>query len=392
MVYLTVVRIWLVSFFLFALMGCAKQPLSVNCADANKRPLLSEPVEPVCANNQLTAYESLLVLAPHPDDETLGFAGLITAFQEQGKQVKVVVSTDGDAYCEACRFWKSGSVRGATCDALDLSNLTTVAADSFAEIRRNESRAAATILGLPAPTFFSYPDTGLAAAWKNFNDSKPDEPLYRSDFSKCDTCESCEDGYGGGPVTELTASILINSLRQQIAATSENTLIATTHWLDGHADHSALGNFVNLLNTELPRPRAIALAVIHAHTPKNTPHADCWYPAPEALICPCADESCATKTPDWIASLSRHRFRPEWPAALPDDADYGETKQLCLPERLYHGDSAIKLQAISAYKSQLGFLARTGTQSDALAGMMDCNGYLISFLHRTEAFVLIEPH
>ena len=32
-------------------------------------------------------------------------------------------------------------------------------------MRRGESVAAAAILGMPAPTFLGYPDTGLAAAW-----------------------------------------------------------------------------------------------------------------------------------------------------------------------------------------------------------------------------------
>src|ERR1051325_9977126 len=61
-----------------------------------------------CDNDALTAYPALLVLAPHPDDETLGFTGLIDAYRRAGKPVSVVVVTDGDAYCEACRFWKNG--------------------------------------------------------------------------------------------------------------------------------------------------------------------------------------------------------------------------------------------------------------------------------------------
>src|SRR5688572_11218644 len=92
-----------------------------------------------CDNEALTAYPALLVLAPHPDDETLAFAGLIDAYLQAGKPVSAVVITDGDAYCEACRFWKNSTVTGPTCSAEELS--------SFAEIRRTESIAATTILG-----------------------------------------------------------------------------------------------------------------------------------------------------------------------------------------------------------------------------------------------------
>src|SRR5205085_9483181 len=96
-----------------------------------------------CDNDALTAYPALLVIAPHPDDETLGFAGLIDAYARAGKPVSVVVVTDGDAYCEACRFWKNGSVAGPMCTAAELSNFATPEIDSFAEVRRSESAAAA---------------------------------------------------------------------------------------------------------------------------------------------------------------------------------------------------------------------------------------------------------
>jgi LmbE family N-acetylglucosaminyl deacetylase len=349
------------------------------------------PAEPSCDNQTLTAYRGLLVLAPHPDDETLAFAGLIMAYMRQGKPVQVVVVTDGDAYCEACRFWKSTSVHGPTCSALDLSNFATAAVDSFAEVRRGESAAAAAILGRRPPTFLGYPDTGLGAAWLNSRRGELQKKLRRSDFSGCTDCESCQNGYGGGPETDLTASSLVASLSSLLAATSENTLVATTHWLDGHGDHAALGNFVKTLNDALAVPRPVVYAVIHAHTPKSTSHGDCWYPGPQALVCPCADEERATTDPTWIADLRRHRMQPGLPAAIPDDAPYGTARQLCLPEELYRGETATKVAAIRAYRSQLGTLARTGSVPSYLDAIIDCNGYLISFARRTEAFVLTEP-
>ncbi len=354
-------------------------------------PDLPPPPAPACANERLLAYDGLLVLAPHPDDETLGFGGLVAAYRERGKPVQVVVVTDGDAYCEACRLWKSRSARGATCTALELSNLATPEADSFAEVRRGESAAAAAALGMPPPEFLEYPDTGLAAAWSNLLAGDLGKPLRRTDFAHCADCETCQGGYGEGPATALDAAALIGALRRHLAGTSERTLVATTHWLDDHGDHAALGRFVRMLDA-LDRPRPVAYAVIHAHTPKDTAHPDCWYPAPRAAACPCAgEERCATADPGWVAALARHRFRPEWPAALPDDADYGEESQLCLPERLYRGEGAVKLAAVRAYGSQLGTTARSGSHRPGLVGMMDCNGYLMSFVRRTEAFVLVDP-
>ena len=317
-----------------------------------------------CDNDGLTAYPALLVLAPHPDDETLGFAGLIDAYVRAGKPVSIVVVTDGDAYCEACRFWKSGSVTGPMCTAGELSN--------FAEVRRSESAAAARILGVAPPRFLGYPDAGLGVAWQ-----KAAEPLRRSDFSRCASCEAC--GYGEGPTTTLSAETLTASLREIIAAAPSGALIATTHWLDGHPDHAALGNFVRRANGG---QHAVAYAVIHAKT-KNTANADCWYPAPAAPDCPCMnDEAKALADPGWIARNAAVRFRPSLPASLPADADYGEAKQFCLR------DDALKLKAIRAYSSQLG---RLGNHPAALDGIIDCNGYLTSFVRRSEAFVLVGP-
>jgi LmbE family N-acetylglucosaminyl deacetylase len=372
--------------------GTPSAPSTGVCFDPAAAPPLAAPAEPQCANAELLAYDGLLVLGPHPDDEVLGFGGLASAYREQGKPVAVVVVTDGDAYCEACRLWKNSSVRGAPCVANELSNLATPAIDSFAEVRRGESAAAAAALGLPPPTFLGYPDTGLAAAWSNLEAGTPQRPLRRSDFSGCRDCETCEGGYGEGPPTELTAATLMAALRERIAASSPRTLLATTHWLDGHGDHAALGQLVRRVNGELAQPRPVAFAVIHAHTPKDTAHPDCWYPAPRALACPCAaEEACATADPTWVARLARHRFRPEWPAALPDDADYGAERQLCLPAPLWQGEAAAKLAAVRSYASQLGSLARAGSHPAGLDRIMDCNGYLGSFVRRTEAFVLVDP-
>ena len=331
-----------------------------------------------CDNDALTAYPALLILAPHPDDEALGFTGLIDAYLQAGKPVSVVVVTDGDAYCEACRFWKNSTVTGPTCSADELA--------TFAAVRRTESAAAATILGVSPPRFLGYPDTGLGAASANLDQGKPSEPLRRSDFSDCAECKTCA-GYGKGPQTTLTAETLLASLRELIAAAPDGTLIATTHWLDGHADHAALGNFVRRLN----HSHAIAYAVIHAHTPQNTPQPDCWYPPPASSSCPCFDdEAKALADAGWVARMESQRFRPSVPAALPNDMDYGEEKQFCLPERLYRGDDAVKLRAVRSYASQLGRVARQGSHPAALDGIIDCSGYMLSFVRRTEAFVLVE--
>src|SRR5690349_4884916 len=224
-----------------ALLVSAALFLSLSCRSAGAARASSRATPASCDNDALTAYPALLVIAPHPDDETLGFAGLIDAYTQADKPVTVVVVTDGDAYCEACRFWKNSSVTGPMCTATELSNFATPEIDSFAEVRRGESAAAARVLGRTAPRFLGYPGRGLAVACRHLGEGKLNETLLRSAFANCPSCATC--GYGEGPQTTLTADTLMTSLRELIAKAPDGALIATTHGLDGHPDHAALGNF-----------------------------------------------------------------------------------------------------------------------------------------------------
>lgn len=73
---------------------------------------------------------AVLVLAPHPDDEVFGCGGAIARHVRSGQPVCVVVLTDGALYADA-------------------------------EVRRQESLAAAQVLGYGVPEFWSFPDGGL---------------------------------------------------------------------------------------------------------------------------------------------------------------------------------------------------------------------------------------
>lgn len=59
------------------------------CADPKAAGAVTPPPGPTCDNDKLTSYDRLLVLAPHPDDEVLAFAGLIGAYLEQGSRSRL---------------------------------------------------------------------------------------------------------------------------------------------------------------------------------------------------------------------------------------------------------------------------------------------------------------
>ncbi len=86
--------------------------------------------------------ETMLVLAPHPDDETLGCGGLISQRRLQGDSVHVLYITDGEAA---------------------FPDSKTLAPASVASMRRAEACSAMRILGvdLAEMTFLSVPDGTL---------------------------------------------------------------------------------------------------------------------------------------------------------------------------------------------------------------------------------------
>ncbi|MCV7348242.1 PIG-L deacetylase family protein [Mycolicibacterium rhodesiae] len=83
----------------------------------------------------------LVVVAPHPDDETLGFGAAACGIAARGVDVRTVIASDG----------------GAAWPGLSPSEQARLE-----ESRRCESRTAAAVLGLPTPTFLGLPDGRLA--------------------------------------------------------------------------------------------------------------------------------------------------------------------------------------------------------------------------------------
>jgi LmbE family N-acetylglucosaminyl deacetylase len=118
----------------------------------------------------LAGYHRLLILAPHCDDETLGSAGLILAAQRAGIQVRVVIATNGDGFLFAT-MQEFRKVYPTHSDFIHMG-----------EVRQQESLAALVVLGVQSDqvTFLSYPDRGTPSLW---NDHWVAANPYRSPYS-----------------------------------------------------------------------------------------------------------------------------------------------------------------------------------------------------------------
>ncbi len=98
-----------------------------------------------------TPADRVLIVAPHPDDESIATGGLIQATRAAGATVRVLVLTDGDA-----NIWPQRWIEKRW-------RIDTVARTRWGARRRAEAIAAMAILGLSEQDaiFLGLPDLGL---------------------------------------------------------------------------------------------------------------------------------------------------------------------------------------------------------------------------------------
>jgi LmbE family N-acetylglucosaminyl deacetylase len=332
-----------------------------------------------CGNGTIALGPRVLIVAPHPDDEVLGFAGVIRDAKKTGARVRVVVVTDGQAHCDACAFWKTG--RPPSGDARDdaAAACTRAELDVFGLVRREESLRALALLDV-APgdvRFLGHDDATLAAAW-SAPDVAPAPRLCRADEAPSRAAKKGAD--------------LMDALFAGLSGPDTPTSLFTTHPKDGHSDHAALHRFVRAARNRAGRSSSdlpIYAAVIHAqHTP------NCAYPSPPSPLPDCTHvhtERDFEHAPRPLAELRIARFLPSRPWSPPEDDDYGAPLAFCVDPVLFSGDEPLERAAIETYATQIGFATREGVPLDPRwRGWIDRSGYMLAFVRRTEVLYL-EP-
>lgn len=219
----------------------------------------------------ITKEDRVLILAPHPDDESLGTGGIIQRALKTGADIKVLYLTNGEHNQFAFVVHEKRLV------------IKQSALIKMGEMRQAEAKAAMKFLGVPEEKliFLGYPDYGtLAIFLKYWEETRPfKDMLTRISKVPYEDALSPNALYKG----EAILSDMESVLRQY-----KPTKIFVTNPVDTNRDHRALYLFlqVALWSTEkdIPAPKVYPY-VIHSYNwpiPHNY-HPELFVSIPKSL-------------------------------------------------------------------------------------------------------------
>jgi LmbE family N-acetylglucosaminyl deacetylase len=170
----------------------------------------------------ITSATSLLVVSPHPDDESLCCSGVIQRVLKAGGHVSIVWLTSGD---------------GSELDLLVVEKSLFIKPRKLRDLairRMQESREAATILGVPQDRlyFLGYPDRGILPIITD-NYITP----YRSKFTDATAVPYPNALSPGHPYTGENLERDFESVLERV----HPTLVLAPSPRDAHPDHRATG-------------------------------------------------------------------------------------------------------------------------------------------------------
>jgi len=204
----------------------------------------------------IASTDSVLVVSPHPDDESLCCGGLIDTARRLGANVAIVWITYGDAF-----KW----------DAMVVERTLRPRPGTYLELaeqRGTEARAAASILEVPSKTqfFLGYPDRGVLSLL--FDHYFPTTP-WRSKFTG-ENAVVYEDAvrpgatYDGEDLVEDFSSVVDRV---------KPTLVLAPSPQDTHPDHRAAGLLALRVMMERGQPERVRFWVVHGGRGWPTPRA-----------------------------------------------------------------------------------------------------------------------
>lgn len=205
----------------------------------------------------VSADTRLMVIAAHPDDETLAAGGLIRRVTAAGGQVRVVILTSGDAFYASLKA--ADAVTRPTPEDYRI----------FGEQRERETVAAMAVLGVPSDhvSFLGFPDEGLCLLASKYLTARAS---YESPYTERVTPPGDEQIVRG---VRYRGFDLRRELERLVIG-FDPTLVAIPHPEDEHPDHCAAHIFSReAIRADLlqhpPGPRVIHYLIHYGRWPST---------------------------------------------------------------------------------------------------------------------------
>jgi len=190
----------------------------------------------------ITKKDRILILAPHPDDETIGCASIIQEAVNVGAEIQVVYFTNGDHNQVAFIVYEK---------RLTLRKGEFI---HMGEVRRREAIKAMKLLGLNEENliFLGYPDFGTFTIFRDFwQTNKP----FKGILTRISRVPYKENLSYNAP---YTGESILSDLKFVLKKYKPNKIFVS-HPADTNVDHKALYLFLQIsladLDKELPQPK-----------------------------------------------------------------------------------------------------------------------------------------
>jgi LmbE family N-acetylglucosaminyl deacetylase len=193
---------------------------------------------------RIDAQTSLLVVSPHPDDETLCCAGVVRRVLAAGGRVSIVWLTSGD---------------GSELDMLIIERQLRIHPEKMRDLagkRMREARAAAAILGVPPARqfFLGYPDRGLLTLMTDHFTTP-----YYSKFTGTASVPYADAAGEGHPYTGESLERDFTNVLDRVRP----TLVLAPSPQDAHPDHRAGGILTLQVLSERHQLGAARFWIVH---------------------------------------------------------------------------------------------------------------------------------
>jgi LmbE family N-acetylglucosaminyl deacetylase len=257
--------------------------------------------------------KSILVIGPHPDDETMVSGGRTRAAVLAGDTVHIVLSTNGD-----------------------------IDGRSAGLMREAESVAAAAVLGVPEQSviFLGYGDQLLYNVWESASGTQ----VIRSVAGQ--TATYANRGLGGtdfhswrtGSPGPYNRNTVMDDFKALITAFQPDEIYTVSYW-DNHGDHAATAFFIN--------EALIALKQQGLDIRTRVFQSMVWPPD--------TGNNCYANWPPAGSGALPYPPYPVPPCVVPGTTlDWNAVQRFAVPPEMQRPDSAtnLKWQALAAYPSQ----------------------------------------